>query len=112
MTTTSASDQSSVSWVPFSGRHACLIDSPDTRLALEWTVASTVTALAYYYAAEGAVEMSLCSGLPLRFLTPRRRAFGTADCIDWTTTNPANAAALSADDFPNLTDLAVKTNVI
>ncbi|KAL3175808.1 hypothetical protein MRX96_000994 [Rhipicephalus microplus] len=44
--------------------------------------------------------------------TPRRRAFDTADSNDWTTTNPANTAVITADDFPNRTDLADKTNAI
>ncbi|KAL3201138.1 hypothetical protein MRX96_043094 [Rhipicephalus microplus] len=44
--------------------------------------------------------------------TPRRRAFSTADSNDWTTTNLANTAAVTADDFPNRTNLADKTNAI
>ncbi|KAL3227588.1 hypothetical protein MRX96_048708 [Rhipicephalus microplus] len=44
--------------------------------------------------------------------TPRRRAFGTADSNDWTTTNPANTAALSADNIPNHTDVAYKTSAV
>ncbi|KAL3241999.1 hypothetical protein MRX96_021535 [Rhipicephalus microplus] len=30
--------------------------------------------------------------------------------MDWAATNPANTAALSADDFPNLVDFSDKTN--
>ncbi|KAL3182484.1 hypothetical protein MRX96_007170 [Rhipicephalus microplus] len=44
--------------------------------------------------------------------TPRRRGFGTANSNDWTTTNPANTATLSADHSPNLTDSSDKTNTI
>ncbi|KAL3201113.1 hypothetical protein MRX96_053553, partial [Rhipicephalus microplus] len=44
--------------------------------------------------------------------TPRCRAFDSAGSNDWTTTNPANTAALSADDFPNLADLADKMNAV
>ncbi|KAL3182513.1 hypothetical protein MRX96_007196 [Rhipicephalus microplus] len=44
--------------------------------------------------------------------TPHRRAFGTADSNEWTTTNPANTAALTTDDFRNRTNLADKTNAI
>ncbi|KAL3203436.1 hypothetical protein MRX96_011973 [Rhipicephalus microplus] len=35
-----------------------------------------------------------------------------SDSNNWTTTNPANTAALSADDFPNRTDLADETNTV
>ncbi|KAL3194613.1 hypothetical protein MRX96_046027 [Rhipicephalus microplus] len=47
-----------------------------------------------------------------RLPTPRRRAFSTTDSNDWTTTNPANTAAATAEDFPNHTNLADKTNAI
>ncbi|KAL3255866.1 hypothetical protein MRX96_046651 [Rhipicephalus microplus] len=43
---------------------------------------------------------------------PRRRVFGAVDSNDWTTNNLVNITALSTDDFPNLTDLADKTNVV
>ncbi|KAL3182578.1 hypothetical protein MRX96_034503 [Rhipicephalus microplus] len=50
--------------------------------------------------------------LPESLPTARRRAFSTADSNDWTTINPANPAAVTADDFPNCTNLADKTNAI
>ncbi|KAL3177136.1 hypothetical protein MRX96_009837 [Rhipicephalus microplus] len=57
-------------------------------------------------------EHNMLTETYVRSPTPRCRTFGTTDSNDWTTTNPANTAALSADDFPNLTDVADKTNAV
>ncbi|KAL3186636.1 hypothetical protein MRX96_027446 [Rhipicephalus microplus] len=50
---------------------------------------------------------------PLGALSEKRlKKLKATDSNDWTTTNPANTATLSADDFFNRTDLADKTNAV